>query len=76
MPAGKMYVEVDGWYIPTSKNFAVERKFYFCASYLCSKRVPVSNIVPPSLDVVFEVINDTNFTSEDKEFLNFRGFKV
>ena len=30
----KMYVETDGWFIPPNQKFAVERKFYFCASFL------------------------------------------
>ena len=75
MPAGKMFVEVNGWYIPPNKNFAVERNFYFCASFLCLKRVPSSNIVPPNQDTFFEVIKDTDFSPEDRALLKFRGFK-
>ena len=75
MPANKMHVEVNGWYIPSKQNFAVERTFYFCASFLCLKTVPSSNIVPPSRDTYFNVMEGNNFSGEDKALLRFRGFK-
>ena len=70
----KMYVETDGWFIPPNQKFAVERKFYFCASVLCLKSVPRSTVVTPTKDVIFEIIPGSDLTSDDKD-LRYREFK-
>ena len=74
MPEDKIYVEVDGWYIPPGQRFAVERTFYFCASFECMKHVRSSNIVPPSVSTMFEMKAETTLKAEDKELLTYRGF--
>ena len=74
MPAGKMFVEVDGLYIPKNQTFAVDRKFYFCALFSCLKKVNASNIVPPTSNSIFMIADESGISIEEMEILKTRGF--
>ena len=48
MPEGKLYLKVNGYYIPINQTFAVERSFFFCTLKQCVSKKPfMSNIVVP-----------------------------
>ena len=74
MPAGKMFVEVDGLNIPKKQTFAVIRKFYFCALFSCLKKVNRSNIVPPNSNTIFMIAEESDLTREERELLKMRKF--
>ena len=73
MPPGKIFVRV---FIPPNQDFAVDRIFYYCASFRCIKKVDSSNLVTPSKETPFTVAGSAILTEEDKNVLRSRGFKL
>ena len=73
MVNGRLYMTVDGLFIPQNQNFAKERKFYFCANVNCTSKKPyMSNLeVPPK-----EVYAEPALSKDDIELLAYRGFNV
>ena len=71
MPAGKIFAEVTALYIPRNQNFAVERIFYYCASFSCMKKGTSSNVITPTRDTLFILNGD--LSAEDVILLQGRG---
>ena len=71
----KVFVQTDGWFIPPNQKFAVERKFYFCATFKCLNAVSRSTVVAPTKDVIFEIIPGADLTADDIDLLRYREFQ-
>ena len=75
MPGGKIYIVVNGLYIPRNQKFAVSRQFYFCADPRCIAIKPfASNIQTPPSEV--HIMPDSQLSSEDICLLRQRKLPV
>ena len=71
MPEGKLYLKVNGYYIPINQTFAVERSFFFCTLKQCVSKKPfMSNIVVPPKKITLS----ENLCQEDIDIICRRGF--
>ena len=72
MPAGKIYVYVNGLYVPPNQNFSTKRTFYFCAQPYCLAKKPfMSNIKVPPKEVYNP--NDSNLLISDINIMKTRN---
>ena len=78
MPAGKIFAQTSGLYIPPGQRFAVESNFYFCATYLCFKSVPHSNVVATTSNTIIYIDEQTKLkiSEEERRLLLSRGISL
>ena len=75
MPAGKIYVYVNGLYVPPNQNFSTNRTFYFCAQPSCLAKKPfMSNIKVPPKEVTNP--NDSNLLISDINIMKNRNINI
>ena len=75
MPAGKIYVYVNGLYVPPNQNFSTNRTFYFCAQPNCLAKKPfMSNIKVPPKEVTNP--NDSNLLLSDINIMKNRNINI
>jgi predicted nucleic acid-binding Zn finger protein len=75
MPGGKIYIVVNGLYIPRNQKFAVSHQFYFCADLRCVAIKPfASNIETPPREILQD--SQLQLSSEDICLLRSRGLPI